>query len=365
MGTGVMRGFGQFFFGAVRFHDGEELLEFQYKFLMALLAFDVVATVLLLATGNTQAAPIPRLHLIAMTLFTVVSALLWLALRGRKDWFTPVAWVALVIAILEIASALVHVPGDELRILWLFTTVPSVYLLLGRKVGNVFTAIELVALVAGNPYLAAPYSANALATAVVALAFSGVFFHAYTRQVMYLFGRLRDMAMQDMLTGVMNRRAFQASCDRMLHLARRGGRPYAVLFVDLDHFKSINDRWGHAAGDAVLKAVAACLILNLRRSDVVGRVGGEEFCVFLPDTELQGAATLAESLRLAIEALLPWIGEKRLKVTASIGVADGRSDGRSLREIQRAADQAMYRAKAAGRNRVTVFVPDDAVAVTA
>jgi len=141
-----------------------------------------------------------------------------------------------------------------------------------------------------------------------------------------------------------------------MRLGTRQSTPYAVLFIDLDHFKRVNDQHGHDAGDAVLKSVAACMARRLRQSDMLGRVGGEEFVAFLPATDTHGAMTLAEALREDIQAAQPQLADgARLEVTASIGVAPGTSVPSTLDELQRRADQAMYRAKAAGRNRVTLF----------
>lgn len=163
------------------------------------------------------------------------------------------------------------------------------------------------------------------------------------------------MASHDMLTGVLNARAYYEVCDRLIHVARRSGNPYSVLFIDLDHFKTINDSYGHAAGDVVLKAVAECLTKAIRHSDALGRIGGEEFSVFLPNTDEEGAATLAENIRHAVESLRPEIEERHLRVTASIGVAADQDRVQSMLEIQQNADRAMYEAKAEGRNRVSRF----------
>jgi diguanylate cyclase (GGDEF)-like protein len=166
---------------------------------------------------------------------------------------------------------------------------------------------------------------------------------------------LERLASHDMLTGVLNARAYYAACEQNIRAASRSGQPYAVVFVDLDHFKAVNDTHGHSAGDAVLKAVATCMRQSIRTSDFLGRIGGEEFSIFIPNTARGGALQLAESLRVAVEALEPSIGDRRLHVTASIGVAlcDGAAE--EMHAIQQRADQAMYLAKKLGRNRVSVF----------
>jgi len=129
------------------------------------------------------------------------------------------------------------------------------------------------------------------------------------------------MATRDMLTGVLNARAYYEICDSLINLATRNSTPYSVLFIDLDHFKSINDNYGHAAGDIVLRSVANCIQGGLRNSDVMGRIGGEEFSVFLPNTDAIAATQVAEQLRQSIEVLMPSFGDRQLKITASIGVA--------------------------------------------
>jgi diguanylate cyclase (GGDEF)-like protein len=192
-----------------------------------------------------------------------------------------------------------------------------------------------------------------------------VSFHAYVDRSMSYFKRMRDynaqlkdMASHDPLTRVLNAGAYYRDCDQQIHASQRSNQPFAVLFIDLDHFKSINDTYGHAIGDDVLRAVAQTLQANVRRSDVLGRIGGEEFSVFLPNTQLQGAKLLAETLRVAIESIHIETNGVRLKVTASIGVAVKRFEEETIQAIQQHADQAMYEAKRGGRNRVSTFGDD-------
>lgn len=359
-------------FGKVIFHEGEELREFQFKFLALLMLFASSTSALFLWLVHVGASPsFSDLHMQVMLAYTLSSALLWLALRGRKQWFLPLAWTFEIASLIDLFSAFVFVSNDELRILWLFTNIPGTYLVLGRAVGGMATALVIVAFVMLNPHVALPYSPNAVATAVIAMLYFAVFFHAYAERSISFFmrmresnARLREMATRDMLTGALNARAYYEICDSMIEVARRQRTPYAVLFVDLDHFKSINDTHGHAAGDVVLKSVADCLARSLRASDALGRIGGEEFSIFLPNTDAAGAAKLAENIRSAIESLMPSIGERSLKVTASIGVARNSHSEQTMLEIQKTADQAMYRAKAAGRNRVSSVDEADTLMTT-
>lgn len=169
-----------------------------------------------------------------------------------------------------------------------------------------------------------------------------------------------DAATTDRLTGIANRPAILATLFSEVERAERYDRPLAVAFVDIDMFKAVNDTYGHEAGDAVLRGVAATLRGNLRSADTVGRYGGEEFMVVLPETGPDAAATLAEKLRqLVMAAPFEVAGQGAIAVTVSIGVAIG--VGRTLRvdALVRDADAAMYSAKALGRNQVYVFEEPD------
>lgn len=165
----------------------------------------------------------------------------------------------------------------------------------------------------------------------------------------------RRLAALDELTGVANRRSIIAALDRDVSRAIRTREPLAVMMVDIDLFKRVNDEHGHLAGDQVLRSVVDVVRHRIRSQDIVGRYGGEEFLVVLCDTPAQGAQQLAEQLREAVQAShFPWNG-KELAVTVSVGVFGGRLEpGDSWDQLIHTADSALYRAKQTGRNRVVV-----------
>ena len=166
--------------------------------------------------------------------------------------------------------------------------------------------------------------------------------------------QMRELASVDGLTGACNHNTTVSLLSHAMERARREGQPVAFVMLDLDHFKRVNDRHGHAVGDQVLKAVAACTRSRLRGSDVLGRLGGEEFGLVLPATGANGARHLAEQVRLAVEALeLQGDGGQPLRVTLSAGVAEAaRAD--TPETLMHLADKALYQAKQQGRNRVVV-----------
>jgi len=170
--------------------------------------------------------------------------------------------------------------------------------------------------------------------------------------------QLRALATRDSLTGAANRRHFVELSQREHERSLRAGSPLSLCLFDADHFKNINDHYGHVAGDHVLSAMAAAARGALRTSDVLGRLGGEEFAMLLPDTDLAGALLVAERVRAAVAATEVQGGEVRgadapgsIRVTISIGVAERRGD-EPVEALLKRADRALYAAKDLGRDRV-------------
>jgi diguanylate cyclase (GGDEF)-like protein/PAS domain S-box-containing protein len=167
----------------------------------------------------------------------------------------------------------------------------------------------------------------------------------------------RKSAFCDHLTGVANRRAFFDAAELELQRNRRAPRSTALVLVDADHFKCINDRHGHPGGDAVLRQLGLVLTATFRQVDVVARIGGEEFAVLLPSSTLAGAAAVAERLRQVVEAQVVSFEGASIAVTVSAGVAASDGVDLDLETLMKRADRALYAAKAGGRNRVESWTP--------
>ncbi|TXC65297.1 GGDEF domain-containing protein [Piscinibacter aquaticus] len=163
---------------------------------------------------------------------------------------------------------------------------------------------------------------------------------------------LRRSSRYDALTGLLNRRAMQAALEEQAQRSRRLGEPFSVLMLDADHFKTVNDVQGHAAGDRALQHLGTVLAAQMRDIDRVGRWGGEEFVVLLPGASLAQAREVAERLRERVQALpLRW-QDRAVALTLSAGASQWSEAGDELSALLARADAALYRAKAAGRNRV-------------
>jgi two-component system cell cycle response regulator len=170
-----------------------------------------------------------------------------------------------------------------------------------------------------------------------------------------LFEQMERMATTDGLTSLLNHRTFQVRCDEQLAAAKRYSRKCSLILTDIDHFKSVNDTWGHPVGDLVLKGVAKILKDKARDTDIVARYGGEEFAIIMPETDVKGAQVIAERIREAVMAEIFQSDQGPLKVTLSLGIAtfpDVAQDKQSMVDL---ADQCLYFAKRHGRNQsVTV-----------
>lgn len=162
--------------------------------------------------------------------------------------------------------------------------------------------------------------------------------------------QVEELAMRDSLTGLYNRRHVEGLLEQECLRHARSGAPLSIALIDLDHFKQVNDTHGHATGDAVLATAARVLAEQLRRTDLVGRWGGEEFLLVLPDTDLPEAWTVLERARIALSQVVVTLAAPQLRVTLSAGLAKARPEG-STGAMLEEADRGLYRAKAQGRNR--------------
>ena len=164
--------------------------------------------------------------------------------------------------------------------------------------------------------------------------------------------KLESIVNIDELAQIYNRRYLYSLGQNEVALARRHGRMLSVVMLDIDHFKNINDLYGHAIGDLVIRAVAQCCVDTGRTTDSAGRIGGEEFALVLPETSIAAALQAGERLRAAIAEMNVWTGSENLCVTVSVGAAQWRESDAGFEDLMRRADAALYAAKRGGRNRV-------------
>lgn len=246
--------------------------------------------------------------------------------------------------------------ASKTAFVWVYSIPVLSYLLLGRKRGSVL-ALPFV-LAACLLYLYTyPIHLDAaglidLGNAVFCGVMIIVFVHLYETRRASAHQQLRQMARTDALTGVASRGSFQQSLDQSVREARRSQEKLVLVILDVDHFKAVNDQYGHDAGDQALRHICNSLSQRLRNTDTLGRLGGEEFGLLLRNTERTAAEPLVEMLREQIASKPLLYGDQQIFLTVTLGLAEWPSDADSAEQLYRCADQRLYRGKEQGRNRL-------------
>lgn len=275
---------------------------------------------------------------------------------GRTPYLRrwTLAFLLPLYGVMMLAMAL---PGTSASVfVWIFVVPLLSYLLLGRRWGfglsltvlppalavYVTTHYAFTELVSPAPLL------NVVFCAIAIWAFSHVYEISRERSQRHLL----EMANTDPLTGLPNRARFREVFARERRRSERDGGRLSLLALDVDHFKRINDAYGHEVGDAVLVRLADLFRQRLRATDWICRLGGEEFCVIVPGAGIEQATAIAEDLRARVEAMPLGSGDGGIRTTISVGVAELNRDAESLDALYSVADKRLYEAKVAGRNRV-------------
>jgi diguanylate cyclase (GGDEF)-like protein len=277
-------------------------------------------------------------------------------LRRSKD--IDGAGAGAVLVIMFVILAVVISGGTrDFALFWIALFPPVPFVLLGARRGLVFTlvffGIAFFSFTEGmNHWAAARLNHVALVNIGGTLFGLVVFVWYYEASRAETHRKLEQAAISDFLTALANRRRFLAQFEVEMARADRHGLPLSLLLLDVDHFKRINDLHGHQVGDAVLRHLAAVLLDNLRRSDVVGRLGGEEFGVLLPHTTALQAARVGEKLRDAVEHTPMRSGSEVIPFTISVGAAENGPSRADFSSLFAVADRRLSHAKQLGRNRV-------------
>ena len=287
------------------------------------------------------------------TAAALIAVLLRFGARRLPGWALPAAASMATL----LTSMLTYVAGGagewvDVQVVYLFVALGSAYFFSDRQL--MFQIAVIVGSYGAVLALTDPVEAGAprlVATAAAVLT-AAALLRGLRIRVTEIVHRLADAARTDPLTGLQNRRGFEESFGAEVERAKREGRSLTVLLGDLDHFKSLNDRMGHPAGDAALVRVGQLLLAALRRPDPVARTGGEEFALILPGAAGEVAWGIAERLRASVEEAFQ--GDA-VPLTISLGLAQFPQDGDTADSLLEAADQALYAAKRLGRNRSVIF----------
>ncbi|MDI9244239.1 GGDEF domain-containing protein [Marinobacter sp. CHS3-4] len=295
-------------------------------------------------------------HLAAFELAVSVFAVVLIVILPRSRNIQPWSLIYVLLLYSMLIAALLTPGLSDKVFVWFFLIPVIAHFLHGRQLGMPLSLILLT--IAWFLYYRYHFNTPGLMdmvgmTNVVACSLvltGGVYAYETVRE--NAAERLHRIASTDSLTGLSNRKHLRELLDDTLAHAKYAGTGFSLLTLDLDHFKTINDQYGHDVGDQVLIAVADVMQQRLRAADTPARWGGEEFLILLPETDKPGSEKVAENIRQAVDSLEVKAGESRVQITTSIGSAQFPQDGQTIRELLEAADHRLYQAKHKGRNQV-------------
>jgi len=343
----------------LRFDQDEAPLKFKIRLLNSCLLVAIVGAFLvgllhdlgLHNTGDTHAYVNYALSFLSLGL------LFWL--RQSKENFHKVSYSLVILCLITFTSALIFVTEDQFRIIWFYIVVFIAYTIIGNQAGIITSLLAILIVVSSAFIFDLGLSQTTLQGALIGLIISSLLASIHVRKIsefetvlLKKNKELEVLATIDGLTGVMNKRMFNEMASKYIDTARRTSKPLTFLYLDLDHFKSVNDNHGHQVGDIMLMKFTAIVGKNLRKSDLLGRIGGEEFAVILFETDREAGMLVAEKIRQHIQETSYQYEDKLVEVTTSIGLSQLESKIDTLEAIQQRADKALYKAKESGRNRV-------------
>ncbi len=348
-----------FLYSDFEFKEDEDLLKFKFRMINSILVIVAVSSALFGVLSDLGINDIGPVHSKVDYVYSFLTLSLLFYLRRSKHNYNTTAHLLLLFSLAAFTSALIFVPQDEFRLIWFYLLVLVAFMLKGTSGGLIYTAASIAVILGVNVFFELQLSATAIVSAILGLVIGSALLRIYTDKIGDYEKTLKEknialgiLASTDELTGIMNRRIFKKVSERYFDTAQRDRIALTLLLLDLDHFKKVNDTFGHQVGDRLLKSFVEAIKPVLRRSDILARIGGEEFGVLLFKTDAQGAQTLAEKMRKAIEGLSIEHEGEVIQVTTSIGVAQNMRRDNSFDAIFSRADKALYKAKEQGRNRI-------------
>jgi len=351
--------FSNFLYSGYEFNEDEDLLRFKFKMINSILLIIAFFTTLFATISDLGIHDIGHVQAIMNYITAAFMIILVFFLRHSKDNYPKVSNILILAMSMTFTMALISVPQDEFRLIWFHLLVFVAYVLNGSRNGLIFTLLSIGIILTTHFLMDLQLSQIAINTGIISLIIASFLFHVYTNKVSSYENALQEknaslevLASTDGLTGIMNKRIFNEVSERYFYTAQRHEKELTLLLLDLDHFKKINDTYGHKIGDHLLIRFVESIQTILRKSDVFARIGGEEFAVLLFKTDEEGAKDLAEKIRLAVEQIVIICQNKEISVTTSIGITANTVDDEGFTDIFTRSDKALYTAKESGRNQI-------------
>ncbi|HEY9190334.1 MAG TPA: GGDEF domain-containing protein [Sulfurovum sp.] len=341
-----------------KFGEEEHLLQFQFKMLNSIfvvVAFFSVLFGLLSDLGINDIGPV---HSKVDYVYSFLTLVLIFLLRHSKKNYQLVIHSLLIISLFTFTSALIFVPQDEFRIIWFYLLIFVAYMLNGKRTGILYTAAAIGIILTSNYFLELHLSQTAINSGILGLIIGSFLSNVYTNKISEYENSLKQqnstlsvLASTDYLTGITNKRMFNEIFKRYFQTAQKDGLRLTLLLLDLDHFKKINDTYGHQTGDKLLILFVQTIEKILAKSDIFARIGGEEFAILLSQMDNEEAYRLAEKIRQSVEDITIDHQGRSISLTTSIGISHDQNTDTSCDDMFSRADMALYKAKNEGRNK--------------
>ena len=347
-----------FLYSGFKFGGDEDLLQFKFKMLNSIFIIIAFFSALFGLLSDLGINDIGHIHSKVDYVYSFLTVMLIFFLRLSKENYTLTVHSLLIISLLTFTSALVFVPQDEFRIIWFYLLILVAYMISDKTSGILYTLASIIIISTVNFFIDLQLSQIAINSGILGLIIGSFLSYTYTNKITNYENSLKQqntslsvLASTDYLTGIMNRRMFNEISERYFHTAQKGDLNLTLLLLDLDHFKKINDTYGHQAGDKLLVSFVKTIEKILRKSDIFARIGGEEFAILLSQVERKDAFNLAEKIRHEVENITIQCEGKNIFVRTSIGITQTGETDDSFDDVFSRADFALYKAKKAGRNR--------------
>jgi len=347
-----------FLFSGFKFSRGEDLLQFKFKMLNSIFITVAFFSALFGVLSDLSINDIGPIHSKVNYVYSFLTIMLIFFLRLSKKNYDLTAHALLIISLLTFTSALIFVPQDEFRIIWFYLLIYVAYMIHDRTIGIFYTLASIIIILTVNIFIELQLSQIAINSGILGLIIGSFLSYTYTNKITNYENSLKQqntslsvLASTDYLTGVMNKRMFNEISEHYFQTAQKNHFHLTLLLFDLDHFKKVNDTYGHQAGDLLLKRFVKKLERILNKSDIFARIGGEEFAILLSQINSDDAYILAEKIRKEIENDFITYKGQDIFVTTSIGISENKETDTEFKNIFSRADIALYQAKNEGRNK--------------
>ena len=340
------------------FDGNEDLLQFKFKMLNSIFIIIAFFSALFGILSDLGINDIGPIHSKVNYAYSIAMIILIFFSRSSKKYYGLTAHTLLITSLITFTSSLIFVPQDEFRMIWFYLLIFVAYIINGKTSGILYTIASIVILLTSNYFVELNFSQTAIISSVLGLIVGSFLAHVYTNKITQYENSLKQqnstlsvLASTDYLTGIINRRIFNEISKHYFKTAQKDHLNLTLLLLDLDHFKNINDTYGHQVGDDLLVQFVDTIKKILTESDIFARIGGEEFAILLSQMDRNDAYHLAEKIRKGVENISMKHKGLNIFVRTSIGITQNSIKDSSFGDVFSRSDMALYQAKKEGRNR--------------